>query len=82
MNKPLPETHETGSEEETRALGRQLGEQAGPGTVFLLSGDLGAGKTCLVKGIATGLGLDPDRLNPGRVGRFFVSVKRNDFRAN
>ena len=63
MNNPLPETHETGTEEETRALGRQLGEQAGPGTVFLLSGYLGAGKTCLVMGIAAGLGLDPDRVH-------------------
>jgi len=41
--------------EETKALGEQLGRAARHGTVFALSGDLGAGKTQLVKGIARGL---------------------------
>lgn len=48
---------ETGSPEETLALGHQLGELASPGDVFLLSGSLGAGKTCLTQGIARGLGI-------------------------
>ncbi len=47
----------SGSPEETRAVGRRLGERARPGDVFLLTGPLGAGKTCLTQGIAWGLGV-------------------------
>jgi tRNA threonylcarbamoyladenosine biosynthesis protein TsaE len=42
--------------EETRALGRELGQVVRENTVIGLSGDLGAGKTEFVKGIAEGLG--------------------------
>ncbi len=42
---------------ETEALGEQIGRVAGRGLVLALSGDLGAGKTQLVKGIARGLGV-------------------------
>lgn len=48
---------QTATPEETRAIGRRLGEQARPGDVFLLTGPLGAGKTCLTQGIAWGLGV-------------------------
>jgi tRNA threonylcarbamoyladenosine biosynthesis protein TsaE len=41
---------------ETYGLGVEWGEQAGPGWVFGLIGELGAGKTQLVKGLAEGLG--------------------------
>jgi tRNA threonylcarbamoyladenosine biosynthesis protein TsaE len=44
------------SEEETRAAGRELARLLRPGTLVLLSGPLGAGKTELVRGIAEGLG--------------------------
>lgn len=44
------------SPEETLALGEEWGRQAERGWVIGLSGDLGAGKTQLVKGIARGLG--------------------------
>lgn len=37
------------------ALGKELGEQLEPGTIIALSGDLGAGKTTLVQGLALGL---------------------------
>ena len=40
----------------TRAVGRVIGENAQAGEVYLLTGPLGAGKTCLVQGIAQGLG--------------------------
>jgi tRNA threonylcarbamoyladenosine biosynthesis protein TsaE len=51
------------SEAETRALGRGLGEaSAGEGSVVVLSGPLGAGKTVFAQGVAEGLGLAPGAL--------------------
>jgi tRNA threonylcarbamoyladenosine biosynthesis protein TsaE len=44
----------THSADETISLGRRLAKQLAPPKVVLLSGDLGAGKTTLVKGIAEG----------------------------
>jgi tRNA threonylcarbamoyladenosine biosynthesis protein TsaE len=44
----------TNSPEETIALGRELASQLAPPKVVILRGDLGAGKTTLVKGIAEG----------------------------
>ena len=46
------------SPEETRAIGRIVGEHAAAGDVVLLTGELGAGKTCLTQGILHGLGSD------------------------
>ncbi len=48
---------ETGSAEETLALGEQLGKQALPGQVYTLLGDLGTGKTVFTQGFAKGLGI-------------------------
>ena len=48
--------YRTGSEEETIALGERLARELAPGTVVLLIGNLGAGKTTLAKGIVKGLG--------------------------
>ena len=45
------------SPEETESLGEQFGRAARRGLVFALTGDLGAGKTQLVKGLARGLGI-------------------------
>jgi tRNA threonylcarbamoyladenosine biosynthesis protein TsaE len=47
--------------EETARLGRELGKRIGPGIVIALSGDLGSGKTCLIQGLAAGLGISEDR---------------------
>lgn len=41
----------------TRRLGRKLGRLLVAGDVALLSGELGSGKTCLVQGVALGLGV-------------------------
>ena len=49
----------THSAEETFALAKRIGEQLKGGEVFLLKGDLGAGKTVFAKGLAAGLGIDP-----------------------
>ena len=46
----------TDSPEQTQSVGRVLGAHARAGDVFLLSGELGAGKTCLTQGILWGLG--------------------------
>jgi len=47
----------THSPEETFTLARSIGEQLKGGEVFLLKGDLGAGKTVFAKGLAAGLGI-------------------------
>ena len=43
--------------EATRALAAEIARRALPGTVLALSGDLGAGKTCFIQGLAAGLGV-------------------------
>lgn len=48
-------TYETNSPEETFALGKKIGEQAVPGDVYTLTGDLGTGKTVFTQGVAAGL---------------------------
>lgn len=48
--------YETKSAAGTVAVGRKLAEQLTPPKLLILRGDLGAGKTTLVKGIATALG--------------------------
>lgn len=53
------ETH-TQSEEETSASGEQLARALQAGDVVLLFGELGAGKTAFVRGLARGLGASPD----------------------
>jgi tRNA threonylcarbamoyladenosine biosynthesis protein TsaE len=50
----------THSQEETAAVGRDLASRLTPGSVLLLIGDLGAGKTALVRGLAKGLGVAPE----------------------
>lgn len=45
--------------EETEALGARLGRVLRSGDLLDLRGPLGAGKTCFVRGLATGLGADP-----------------------
>lgn len=50
----------TRGEEETISVGRMIGEAFVGGELVGLSGQLGAGKTCLVRGLADGLGIDPD----------------------
>jgi tRNA threonylcarbamoyladenosine biosynthesis protein TsaE len=46
----------TASPAETEELGRRLGERLAPGDVVLLNGELGAGKTTFVRGVARGVG--------------------------
>ncbi len=75
------------SPEQTQRLGKRLGQLALPGDVFLLSGDLGAGKTCLTQGIAWGLDIKEYALSPsfvimrelyGRLPLYHVDLYRLD----
>jgi tRNA threonylcarbamoyladenosine biosynthesis protein TsaE len=53
---------ETHSEEQTSAAGEELAPALAPGDVLLLDGELGAGKTAFVRGLARGLGLQADEV--------------------
>ncbi|MFQ5508170.1 MAG: tRNA (adenosine(37)-N6)-threonylcarbamoyltransferase complex ATPase subunit type 1 TsaE [Leptospirillia bacterium] len=79
-------TRRTASPEETEALGEALAAACRGGEVIRLSGDLGAGKTCLSRGIARGLGADPAQvasptftllnIYPGRLPMYHVDLYR------
>ena len=75
----------TVSAKETQDLGEKLGRASAPDSVFLLSGQLGAGKTCLTQGIAKGLGVVENPRSPtfvlvtqhhGRMPLFHVDLYR------
>lgn len=59
----VPELFRTGSEAETSAVAARFAKRLPPGAVVLLTGDLGAGKTAFVRGMAAGLGIDPDEIS-------------------
>jgi tRNA threonylcarbamoyladenosine biosynthesis protein TsaE len=78
---------ESASEEETRRIGETLGRSLQAGAVVLLEGDLGAGKTCFVQGLALGLEVPPERRvnspsfaivnqHPGRVTLHHIDLYR------
>jgi tRNA threonylcarbamoyladenosine biosynthesis protein TsaE len=79
----------TASESETTAVGRELAGTLRAGDVVLLYGDLGAGKTAFVKGLAEGLGVPPEEVSSptftlvqeyrgGRVTLYHVDLYRLD----
>jgi tRNA threonylcarbamoyladenosine biosynthesis protein TsaE len=49
---------ETSSEQETEEIGGRLAGLLGPGSLVLLEGDLGAGKTVIARGVVRGMGVD------------------------
>jgi len=51
------------SESDTETLGTVLARDLRPGDVIALSGDLGAGKTAFVRGLARGLSVDPHEVS-------------------
>lgn len=54
----MTKVYKSKSTEETRAIGKKIGETLTPGSVLALSGDLGTGKTAFTQGIAEGLQID------------------------
>ena len=56
----MTEVFETRSEQQTFALAERFAAALTPGACVLLYGDLGAGKTAFVRGLAAGLGVNPD----------------------
>ena len=79
----------THSEEETAAVARALAGTLRAGDVLLLTGNLGAGKTAFVRGLADGLGIDADEVSSptftlvheyggGRLTLFHVDLYRLD----
>lgn len=76
----------TASEEETSAAGERLARRLNPGDLVLLYGDLGAGKTAFVRGMARGIGASDDDVSSptftlvqeyhGRVTLYHVDLYR------
>jgi tRNA threonylcarbamoyladenosine biosynthesis protein TsaE len=58
------ETVESGSAVETEAIGAKLAARLGPGDVIVVSGELGAGKTTLIRGACRALGVEGPVTSP------------------
>lgn len=54
--------HHSQSPDETYAIGKTIGSRLKGDEIILLSGELGAGKTLITKGIAESLGIDPEEV--------------------
>jgi tRNA threonylcarbamoyladenosine biosynthesis protein TsaE len=87
----VTKTITTSSESETAVVGRELAATLAAGDVVLLYGELGAGKTAFVKGMAEGLGVARDEVSSptftlvqeyrgGRLPLFHVDLYRLDDR--
>ncbi len=80
----------TKSPEATESVGQRLGAACRGGELIGLVGDLGTGKTCMVRGVAAGLGIDPSRVSSpsftligehrGRLSLFHIDLYRLDNR--
>ncbi len=77
----------TRSADETERVGERLGRRLVPGEVVALSGELGAGKTCFIRGLARGLGVTQGVSSPtfvivnqytGRMPVFHIDAYRTE----
>ncbi|MEW5806714.1 MAG: tRNA (adenosine(37)-N6)-threonylcarbamoyltransferase complex ATPase subunit type 1 TsaE [Acidobacteriota bacterium] len=86
MKNNLPCTVFSLSAEETYQIGKSFGSRMKGGELIILTGELGMGKTVLAKGIASGMGIDPDDVNSpsflivnehrGRIKLFHIDLYR------
>jgi len=78
----------SGSARETKAWGRRLASMLKGGELLGLSGELGAGKTCFIKGLARGLNLPEEEIlsptftmvqeHSGRLPLYHIDLYRLD----
>lgn len=86
MSTSAPESRRCDAPEDTEALAAELAPRFRPGDVLLLSGSLGAGKTCFTRGLARALGHSMAVLSPtfqlvrehrgGRLDLFHIDLYR------
>ncbi len=70
------ETRETSSAEETEAFGARIAAGLGPGDVVLVSGEVGSGKTTLIRGACGALGVEGPVTSPTfTIGRRYKSAR-------
>ncbi|WP_373728835.1 tRNA (adenosine(37)-N6)-threonylcarbamoyltransferase complex ATPase subunit type 1 TsaE [Bacteroides heparinolyticus] len=60
----MPQVYHSKQETQTEAIGAELAQTLTPGIVVAFTGDLGAGKTAFVRGMARGLGIDARVTSP------------------
>ncbi len=82
------ELYESFKPEDTFALGKKIGQEARPGDLYTLTGDLGTGKTVFTQGVAAGLGIKEPVTSPtftivqiyeeGRMPLYHLDIYRID----
>ncbi len=70
----------TSSEKQTKKLGEEIASRLRGGDILCLSGELGAGKTTLVKGLALGLGIKKEITSPTFALLNIYEVKKGDIK--
>ena len=67
----------TNSPEETQKIAKEMAKTLKGGEVFVLTGDLGAGKTTFIQGVAKGLGVEQNLTSPTFVLMKIYNTKNN-----
>ena len=70
----MRERYLTHSEQETAGVAATLARRLPPGTVVLLYGELGAGKTAFVRGFVEGVGIAPDEVSSADISKLKKDV--------
>jgi len=67
----------TNSPEETQEIAKEMAKTLKGGEIFVLTGDLGAGKTTFIQGLAKGLGVEQNLTSPTFVLMKIYNTKNN-----